>query len=82
MWKLFANAGGNDLAHVPNACSLLGSNNALFFVVEGELGSMGAAIQAAVYGFILTAGNWNAVFISIAVFCALIAAVSFVSSRK
>ena len=43
---------------------------------------MGAAIQAAVYGFILTAGNWNAVFISIAVFCALIAAVSFVSSRK
>ena len=41
---------------------------------------MGAAIQAAVYGFILNAGNWNAVFGSIAVFCALIAVVSFVSS--
>lgn len=43
---------------------------------------MGAAIQAAVYGFILNAGNWNAVFISIAVFCALIAIVSAVSSCK
>jgi sugar phosphate permease len=43
---------------------------------------MGAAIQAAVYGFILNAGNWNAVFISIAVFCALIAIMSFVSARQ
>lgn len=43
---------------------------------------MGAAIQAAVYGYILDAGNWNAVFISIAVFCFLIAIVSFVSARK
>ena len=43
---------------------------------------MGAAIQAAVYGFILTAGNWNALFISVAVFCFLIALVSFISSLK
>jgi sugar phosphate permease len=43
---------------------------------------MGAAIQAAVYGYILDAGNWNAVFISIAVFCFLIAIVSFRSARK
>lgn len=43
---------------------------------------MGAAIQAAVYGFILDAGNWNAVFVSIAVFCALIAIVALISSRK
>ena len=43
---------------------------------------MGAAIQAAVYGYILNMGQWNAVFISVAVFCALIAAVSFVSARK
>jgi len=43
---------------------------------------MGAAIQAAVYGFILGNGNWNAVFVSIAVFCALIAIVALISSRK
>ena len=43
---------------------------------------MGAAIQAAVYGYILGDGNWNAVFISVAVFCVLIAIVSFVSARK
>ncbi|MBR6792818.1 MAG: MFS transporter [Clostridia bacterium] len=43
---------------------------------------MGAAIQAAVYGFILGDGNWNAVFVSIAVFCALIAIVALISSRK
>lgn len=43
---------------------------------------MGAAIQATVYGFILNAGNWNTVFVSIAVFCMLIAIVSFVSARK
>ena len=43
---------------------------------------MGAAIQAAVYGYILTVGNWDALFISVAAFCALIAAVSFVSAQK
>lgn len=43
---------------------------------------MGAAIQAAVYGFILDAGNWNAVFLSIAVFCLLIAIVSLASTRQ
>ena len=41
---------------------------------------MGAAIQAAVYGFILGDGNWTVVFISIAVFCFLIALISFLSS--
>ena len=43
---------------------------------------MGAAIQAAVYGFILNAGNWNAVFLSISVFCVLIAIVSFLSVKR
>lgn len=43
---------------------------------------MGAAIQAAVYGFILGDGNWNAVFVSIAVFCALIALVALLSAKK
>lgn len=43
---------------------------------------MGAAIQAAVYGSILKAGNWLFVFVSIAVFCALIALVSLVSVRE
>lgn len=43
---------------------------------------MGAAIQAVVYGSILRVGNWNAVFLSVAVFCALIALVSFVSVKK
>lgn len=43
---------------------------------------MGAAIQAAVYGFILGDGNWNAVFISVAAFCLLISIVSFLSSLK
>ena len=43
---------------------------------------MGAAIQAAVYGSILNAGNWNAVFLSVALFCALIAVVSLVSALK
>ena len=43
---------------------------------------MGAAIQAAVYGYVLTAGNWNAVFLSVALFCALIALVSFISVQK
>lgn len=43
---------------------------------------MGAAIQAAVYGSILNAGNWNTVFLSVALFCALIAVVSLVSALK
>ena len=43
---------------------------------------MGAAIQAAVYGSILNAGNWNAVFLSVALFCVLIAVVSLVSALK
>lgn len=43
---------------------------------------MGAAIQATVYGSILNAGNWNAVFLSVALFCALIAVVSLVSALK
>lgn len=44
--ELFADAGRNDLAHIPNASGLFGSDNALFFVGEGELGGVGAAIQA------------------------------------
>ena len=43
---------------------------------------MGAAIQAAVYGYILASGNWTAVFVSVASFCMLIAIVSLLSVRK
>jgi len=43
---------------------------------------MGAAIQATVYGFILTKGNWNVVFISVAVFCFLIALISLITSMN
>ena len=43
---------------------------------------MGAAIQAYVYGFILSKGNWNIVFISIAVLCTAVAVISFISSVK
>ena len=43
---------------------------------------MGAAIQAAVYGSLLKAGNWNAVFLSVALFCAMIAFVSLLSAKK
>lgn len=43
---------------------------------------MGAAIQAAIYGSVLKAGNWNALFISVALFCALIAIVSYFSVEK
>lgn len=43
---------------------------------------MGAAIQASVYGFILTNGSWNIVFLSIAAFCLIIAVMSYFSSRK
>lgn len=43
---------------------------------------MGAAIQSIVYGFILTSGGWNVLFVSIAIFCALIALISLVSSLK
>jgi sugar phosphate permease len=43
---------------------------------------MGAAIQSMLYGFILSNGNWNVVFLSVAVFCFLIALISFISSPK
>ena len=43
---------------------------------------MGAAIQAAVYGFILSGNNWNFLFLSVAVFCLLIAVVSLLSCKK
>ena len=43
---------------------------------------MGAAIQSVLYGFILSNGNWNVVFLSVAVFCFLIALISFISSPK
>ena len=43
---------------------------------------MGAAIQSALYGFILVKGNWTVVFASVAVFCFLIALISFIASRK
>ncbi len=41
---------------------------------------MGAAIQAALFGFILGNGNWNVLFISVAAFCFMIAVVSFIAS--
>ncbi len=43
---------------------------------------MGAAIQSMLFGFILSKGNWNVLFISVAVFCFLVAVVSFMSSFK
>ena len=43
---------------------------------------VGAAIQAFVYGFLLTKGNWNIVFISIAAFCILIALLGWLGSNK
>ena len=43
---------------------------------------MGAAIQSMVYGFILGDGKWNVLFISVAVFCAIISLVSLLSSKK
>ena len=43
---------------------------------------MGAAIQAIVYGRLLSGGNWNVVFISISAFCLFISVLSFVASRK
>ncbi len=43
---------------------------------------MGAAIQSVVYGFILTKGDWNTVFISTAVFCFMIAVISLITSVK
>ncbi len=43
---------------------------------------MGAAVQAVIYGFILEKGEWRVVFLSIAAFCALIAILSIISSRK
>ncbi|MBQ7895343.1 MAG: MFS transporter [Oscillospiraceae bacterium] len=43
---------------------------------------MGAAIQAMVYGFILDSSGWGIVFVSIAVFCLLIAIVGHISYKK
>lgn len=43
---------------------------------------MGAAIQAVVYGFILDNGGWGIVFISISLFCLMIALVGHISYRK
>lgn len=43
---------------------------------------MGAAIQSMLFGFILGDGNWKILFVSVAAFCFMIAAVSFISSRK
>lgn len=43
---------------------------------------MGAAIQSMVYGFILGDGQWSVLFISVAVFCAIISLVSLISSKK
>jgi len=43
---------------------------------------MGAAIQAYIYGAILTRGNWDFVFLSVALFCLIVAVVSFFNSRK
>lgn len=43
---------------------------------------MGAAIQSILYGFILSSGGWNILFISVAVFCFLIALISLITSQK
>jgi len=43
---------------------------------------MGAAIQAIVYGFILSNGSWNILFLSVAAFCFLVAMISLISSKK
>ncbi len=42
---------------------------------------MGAAVQAVTYGFLLDRGGWGIVFISIALFCLLIAALGAYSCR-
>ena len=42
----------------------------------------GAAIQAVVFGFMLTNGSWNVVFLTTAALCLCIAALSFWHSRK
>lgn len=41
---------------------------------------MGAAVQSLLYGFLLDAGGWNIVFISIAAFCGLIAILGTLSA--
>ncbi len=43
---------------------------------------MGSAVQAVVYGFLLNNGGWNIVFISIALFCALITVLGILSVKK
>lgn len=43
---------------------------------------MGAAVQSVLYGFLLNQGGWNVVFISISVFCLLIALLGIINSHK
>lgn len=43
---------------------------------------IGAAVQSLVYGFLLNSGGWNVVFISLSIFCFLIAVFGLASSRK
>ena len=42
---------------------------------------VGAATQSLIYGFILNAGGWNIVFLSLAAFCFIIAVVAFASTK-
>ena len=41
---------------------------------------MGAAVQSLLYGFLLDAGGWGIVFISIAAFCGLITFLGIIST--
>ena len=41
---------------------------------------MGAAVQSLLYGFLLDAGGWSIVFISIAAFCGLITFLGIIST--
>lgn len=43
---------------------------------------LGSAVQAVVYGFLTDSVGWNVVFISIAVFCAVIAVIGGVAARR
>jgi len=43
---------------------------------------MGAAVQSLLYGFLLDAGGWNIVFMSIAAFCGLIAILGTLSATQ
>ena len=42
---------------------------------------IGAGVQSMVYGFVLNAGGWNIVFLSLALFCFLIAVAAIVSTK-